>query len=54
MFALYYAESLKNAQVGIYSLADLNTGHCAELTFFEGKLGRLVLKSSYELKTILI
>ena len=29
----------KNAQVCIYSLADLNIGHCVELTFFEGKLG---------------
>ena len=29
----------KNAQVSIYSLADLNIGHCVELTFFEGKLG---------------
>ena len=27
------------AQVNIYSLADLNIGHCVELTFFEGKLG---------------
>ena len=26
----------KNAQVSIYSLADLNIGHCFELTFFEG------------------
>ena len=29
----------KNAQVCIYSLADLNIGHCVELTFLEGKLG---------------
>ena len=26
--------------VCIYSLADLNIGHCVELTFLEGKLGR--------------
>ena len=33
-----------NAQVCIYSLADLNIGHCVELTFFEGKLnGFLVI-----------
>ena len=30
----------KNAQVCMYSLADLNIGHCVELTFLEGKLGR--------------
>ena len=29
----------KNAQVSIYSLADLNKGHCVELTFLEDKLG---------------
>ena len=31
----------KNAQVSkyMYSLADLNIGHCVELTFFKGKLG---------------
>ena len=29
----------KDAQVSIYSLADLNNGHCVEFTFFEGKLG---------------
>ena len=29
----------KNAQVFIYYLADLNIGHCVELTFLEGKLG---------------
>ena len=28
----------KNAQVSIYTLADLNIGHCVELTFFEGRL----------------
>ena len=32
-------QRLKNAQVSIYSLADLNKGHCVEVTFFEGKLG---------------
>ena len=45
---------LKNAQVNIYSLADLNIRHCVELTFFEGKLdGFFVLKvqtSSYKQK----
>ena len=34
---------LKNAQVNIYSLADLNTGQCVELTFLEGKLGRFIM-----------
>ena len=29
---------LKNAQVCIYSLADVNIFHCVELTFLEGKL----------------
>ena len=28
-----------NAQVCIYSLADLNIGHCVKFTFLEGKLG---------------
>ena len=28
--ALYFAKFKKNAQVGIYSLADLNIGHCVE------------------------
>ena len=32
-------QNLKNAQITIYSLADLNIGHSVELTFFEGKLG---------------
>ena len=32
-------QNLKNAQDFIYSLADLNIGHCVELTFLEGKLG---------------
>ena len=51
-------QNFKNAQVSIYTLADLNIGHCVELIFFEGKLGGCfvvkVLKSSYKLKTILI
>ena len=34
---------LKNAQVNIYSLADLNTGQCVELTCLEGKLGRFIM-----------
>ena len=33
----------KNAQVSIYSLADLNIGHCVELTFPENKLGRFLM-----------
>ena len=28
-YALYYAEFKKNAQVSIYSLADLNIGYCS-------------------------
>ena len=32
----------KSAQVNIYSLADLNLGHCVELAFLEGKLGRFL------------
>ena len=32
----------KNAQVCIYSLSDLNIGHCEELSFLEGKLGRFL------------
>ena len=34
---------LNNAQVCIYSLADLNLGHCVELAVLEGKLGFLNL-----------
>ena len=30
---MYYAEFKKNAQISIYSLADLNIDHCVELTF---------------------
>ena len=29
----------QNAQVSIYSLADLNIGHSVELTFFLGQAG---------------
>ena len=32
----------KNAQVCIYSLADLNLDYCVEFTFLEGKLGRFL------------
>ena len=43
-----------NIQVCINPLADLNIGHCVELTFFEGKLDGFlvvrVLNSSCELK----
>ena len=35
-----FIQNSKNALVSIYSLADLNMGHCLELNFFEGKLGR--------------
>ena len=35
-------ENLKNAQVSLYSLTDLNIGHRVELTFLEGKLGRFL------------
>ena len=40
IYALYYAEFnyLKNAHLCIHSIADLNTSHCVELTFLEGKL----------------
>ena len=35
-----------NSQICIYSLADLNTGHCVELTLLEDKLGEfLVMKN---------
>ena len=48
----------KNAQVTIYSLADINVGHCVKMTLFERKLGGFfvlkVKEFSYELKTILI
>ena len=53
-----FCRIIKHAQVSIYSLEDLNIGHCVELTFFGGKLGEYfvvkVYKSRYELKTILI
>ena len=43
-----------NARVCIYSLADINVCHCAELIIFQGKPGEFlvirVLKSSKELK----
>ena len=32
----------KNAQMSLYSLADLNIGHCVELTFLESKMGRFL------------
>ena len=32
-----------HVQVCIYALADLNIGHCVELTFLEGKLGRFLM-----------
>ena len=47
-----------NGQDCIYSLADLNIGHCLELTVFEGKLYEFLVirvkKCSLEIKTILI
>ena len=40
-----------NAQLCMYSQSELNVGHCSELTFLEGKLGRFyydnVLKWSF-------
>ena len=33
---------LKNAQVSMYSLEDLNIGYCVELTFLEVKLSRFL------------
>ena len=30
----FFCRIKKNAQVSIYSIADLNTGHCGELTFW--------------------
>ena len=38
-----YKKQKKNAQVCIYSLANLYIGHCVELTFLEGKLGRYLM-----------
>ena len=39
-------QNKKNSQVGTCFLADLNIGHCVELAFLEGKLGRfLILKN---------
>ena len=35
-------QNKKNARVCIYSLADINIGHCVELTILNGKLGRLL------------
>ena len=32
-----------NAQVSIYSLADLKIGHSVELSFVEGKMGRFLI-----------
>ena len=34
-----FCRIIKNAQISIYSLADLNKGHIVEFTFFEDKLG---------------
>ena len=38
-------QNLKNAQVCLYSLADLNIGYSVdlELTFLEGKFGRFLM-----------
>ena len=33
----------KNAQVCIYSLADLNIGNCVELRLYEGRMGEMFL-----------
>ena len=37
---VYYAELEKNAQVSIYSLADLNIGNCVESTVLRTSVGR--------------
>ena len=42
--------NLKKAQVSTYSLADLNMGHCVELTFFEGKSARFLMLALVKLK----
>ena len=31
------------AYVNIFSLADLNIGHCVDMTFLEGKVGRFLM-----------
>ena len=36
-------QNLKKTLVSIDSLADLNIGHCVELTFLEGKLDRFLM-----------
>ena len=36
----------KNAQVSTYSIADLNIGHCVELTFFRSRNFFQVLEGS--------
>ena len=50
--------SKMNAQVYIFSQADLNIGDCVELTFFEGKLDGIieimVLIHKKEINTTLI
>ena len=33
----------ENAQVCIYSLADINIGHCVEFAFLESKLSRFLM-----------
>ena len=49
IYTLYYAE-LKKKCTGLqipttncFSLADLNIGHCVEMTFLEGKVGRFLM-----------
>ena len=37
-----------NAQDCFYSLADQNIGHCVELTFLEGKLGRFLMLTFFK------
>ena len=37
----------KNAQVCIYSLADLNIGNCVEFTLLEGKLVRFLMHVNF-------
>ena len=38
----------KNAHVSIYSPADLNMGHCVQLTFLKGKLGRFLILTFFK------
>ena len=43
IYELYQIELKINAQVRMYSLANLSVRHYVELTVFEGKLGRYLM-----------